>query len=102
MSVARVLQSIFIVFAYVATAVVHLWWNDLAKTAITLVRLCLASPAVGILQGIATLHMLVLLSFAIALAFRVTSAQQTPISQADHKAALNVGSLLPAARSLTY
>ena len=97
MSVARVCRSVFIVFAHLATAVVHLWWNDLAKTAITLVRLCLASPAVGILQGIATLHMLVLLSFAIALAFRVTFAQQIPIVLTDHNASLNVGSLLPAA-----
>ena len=97
MSIARVCRSVFTIVAHAATAVVHLWWNDLAKTVITLVRLCLASPAVGILQGIATLHMLVLLSFAIALAFRVTSAQQTPIVLTGNNATLNVGSFLPGA-----
>lgn len=100
--VARVLRSVFIVFAHTATAIVHLWWNDLAKTAISVVRLCLAGPAVGILEGIATLHALVLLSFAIALAFRVTSAHQTPAILRDQNTTLTVSSLFSAAWSLAH
>ena len=91
MSVIRVLRSVFIVFAHAATAAVHLWWNDLAKTAVSLVRICLASPGVGIVEGIAKLHMLVLFSFAVALSFRVTSATQIPTMMKSPNVTLTVG-----------
>jgi hypothetical protein len=74
-SLAAVQSAIAYAFANAATAVVHLWWNDLAGTAIWLLGICL-SPSEPIVRGIAKLHLLVLLSFAIAISFRMTSAQQ--------------------------
>ena len=88
----RILWSLIIVFANLATAAVHLCWYDLGWSAMRLMRLCLASPAVSILEGIARLHLLVLLAFAVILSFRVTSAQQLPLISEMSNITLNVSS----------
>lgn len=84
-------RSVFIAFAHAATATVHLWWSDLPKTAILSVRTCLATPSVGMLERTARLHVLVLLSFAVALSFRVTSAHQLQAGLTSSSITLTVG-----------
>lgn len=74
MVASRVAFSVFIIFAHLATATVHLCWNELAKDIITLVRICLTTSSESIFQAIVKLHTLVLFSFAVAAAFKFTSA----------------------------
>ena len=97
----RVVWSLYILFAYLATAVVHLRWNDLAWTIVRVAKLCLASPSVGIIEGIARLHMLVLFSFAVILSFRVTSASQLFLLQSS-TVSLHVSNLGTKYHSVTH
>lgn len=60
--------------AFLTTALVHLWWNDLPKSVVTIGMLCLSHPGQPILYSILRLHTLVLLCFLLGFCFSTVSA----------------------------
>jgi hypothetical protein len=74
MLASRVAFSLFLIFAHLATATIHLVWNDLLKYTMMMVHLCLSTPSISVLQALGQLHLLVLFAFAVAASFRFTSA----------------------------
>ena len=69
-----VLSQIFGRVAFIVTAFVHLYFNDLIKGAITVVAMCLSDSRRPIVQSIVRLHSVVLGFFVLAFCFHSVSA----------------------------
>ncbi|EXJ69413.1 uncharacterized protein A1O5_07449 [Cladophialophora psammophila CBS 110553] len=68
------LYQIFYRVAFLVTALLHLWFNDLIKTFIAIVVICLSNSRQPIFQSILRLHSVVLICFVLAFCFNTVSA----------------------------
>jgi hypothetical protein len=87
-----VLYQIFHRVAFVVTAFIHLYFNDLIKAVIVVAGMCLSDSKRPVLQSVLRLHSVVLASFMLAFCFNVVSASadQTALNGRD---VLNVSDL---------
>ncbi|EXJ54377.1 hypothetical protein A1O7_09716 [Cladophialophora yegresii CBS 114405] len=69
-----VLNQIFYRVAFIVTAFVHLYFNDLIKATIVVAAMCLSDSKRPVLQSILRLHSVVLVCFMLAFCFSVVSA----------------------------
>ena len=79
-----VLYQIFYRVAFLVTAFIHLWFNDIIRAFVKTVVLCLSSARQPIIQSIVRLHSVVLVCFVLAFCFNSVSAEQVAL-EADHK-----------------
>lgn len=75
-----VFYHIFYRVAFLITALIHLWWNDLIKAFAVVVVICLSNPKQNFVQSIFRLHSLVLISFVLGFCFHAVSADQAFLS----------------------
>jgi len=78
-----VLYQLFYRVAFLVTAFIHLWFNDLVQAFINIVVLCLSSSKQPIIHSILRLHSVVLTCFVLAFCFNAVSAEQA-ILGAEH------------------
>lgn len=69
-----VLYQLFLRVAFLVTALIHLWFNDVVKATISVAALCLSDPKRPIIQSILRLHSVVLVCFVLAFCFNAVSA----------------------------
>ncbi|EXJ83163.1 hypothetical protein A1O1_06782 [Capronia coronata CBS 617.96] len=69
-----VLYHFFYRIAFLATALIHLWWNDLFKATAIVATACLSSPGQPLIRSIVKLHSLVLMCFVLGFCFKSVSA----------------------------
>ena len=89
-----IIHHIFYRVAFLTTAVLHLWWNDLVKAVISIATLCLSNPGQPILQSILRLHSLVLMCFVMGFCFKTVSASHSQMVLPGLLRTLNVRTLL--------
>lgn len=86
-----VLSQLFARVAFIVTACIHLYFNDLVRGAILAVTMCLSDSRRPVLQSIVRLHSLVLGFFVLAFCFNSASASpEQRILKKSHDT-LNVG-----------
>lgn len=74
-SASLIAIDLLYLLAYLTTACVYLYWNELVTAASSLIVFCLSNPSSPILLSMFKLHCLVLVSFVLAVCFRLTSAE---------------------------
>lgn len=92
-----ILRDVLYLLAYLTTAIVYLFWNELITAAWSLIVYCLSTPSSPILVSMLKLHCLVLASFVIATCFHVTIAEEAQHELSwtpDKSHTLDVGWLL--------
>lgn len=86
-----VLQQIFGRVAFVVTAFIHLYFNDLIRAAAAVAAMCLSDSKRPIIQSILRLHSVVMVCFVLGFCFNSVSAQPEQVRLEAHGDIIHVG-----------